>query len=69
MALEEAQFVIVPGKVGDKLDAAVRAALYDVGPLARIIHEQWIKHCFMRESVVDPEHYNAKLEDNSQCSW
>lgn len=60
-SVNKARFVIVPGKVGDDLTPEQQKAVQDVGPWGRVVHEQWIKHCFRDECIVNPDNYLANL--------
>lgn len=62
MALEKARFIIVPGNAGDELTRELHgiASGDGIAPWARVVHEQWIKHCFRDQSVLSPDDYLAR---------
>lgn len=61
MALDKARFVIVPGNAGTEVTPELQrlASGDDVAPWARVVHEQWIKHCFRDQCVLSPDDYLA----------
>lgn len=61
VSLARARFVIVPGNVGSIVPSSLESTLNGEGisPFARVVHEQWIKHCFRDECVLDPDDYLA----------
>lgn len=62
MALERARFIIVPGAAGAELPRELQALANGEGiaPWGRVVHEQWIKHCFRDQSVLSPDDYLAR---------
>lgn len=62
MALEKARFIIVPGAAGTELPRELQALANGEGiaPWGRVVHEQWIKHCFRDQSVLSPDDYLAR---------
>lgn len=62
VALEKARFIIVPGAAGAELSREHQTLANGDGiaPWARVVHEQWIKHCFRDQSVLSPDDYLAR---------
>jgi hypothetical protein len=62
VALEKARFIIVPGAAGTELPRELQALANGEGiaPWGRVVHEQWIKHCFRDQSVLSPDDYLAR---------
>lgn len=68
MSLDRARFVIVPGNAGGKVAPELQPIVRGEGiaPWARVVHEQWIKHCFRDECVLNADDYLASVTESTE---